>query len=387
MVLSSKPLVAIKEADLKELIENRVREGKTIEYKRGLPGTSDNQKREFLADASSFANSAGGHIIYGMEEKKGEPTNLCGLGQVNGDEEILRLEGILQTGVDPRMPGISIQPIHFGDSNVAIVIRIPRSWSLPHMITFKRNSKFYSRNSAGKYQLDVGELRSLFLLSETTGDQVRGFRMDRVDAIRQGNLPVELGWPPKTVLHVVPISALGTSAGLDVTSIFSHSKELRPVYSVSCSSHPNFDGFVIYCRYATSSHSFYIQIFRNGAIEAVDSIILSKQYIPSVEFEKELLHWLSQSISFYRNIGVEPPFVVMLTLLGVAGYTIDNEPIPKDSHFRPIDRNDLVIPEAVIDSYDVSAAEVMKPIFDAVWNAAGYFRCMNYDESGKRLEK
>ena len=38
----------------------------------------------------------------------------------------------------------------------------------------------------------------------------------------------------------------------------------------------------------------------------------------------------------------------------------------------PIDRPNLVIPEVMIDRFDCDPAEVMKPIFDTVWNAAGF---------------
>lgn len=45
-----KPLNEITEADIQEIKANGVPEGNDIEYKRELPGTSDEQKREFLAD-------------------------------------------------------------------------------------------------------------------------------------------------------------------------------------------------------------------------------------------------------------------------------------------------------------------------------------------------
>jgi predicted HTH transcriptional regulator len=38
---------------------------KTIEYKEILPDNKRESKKEFLADASSFANTVGGHIILG----------------------------------------------------------------------------------------------------------------------------------------------------------------------------------------------------------------------------------------------------------------------------------------------------------------------------------
>ena len=51
-----KDLAAITELDLKSLIENSVLEQKTLDYKKMLPGNSDSEKKEFLADVSSFAN-------------------------------------------------------------------------------------------------------------------------------------------------------------------------------------------------------------------------------------------------------------------------------------------------------------------------------------------
>ena len=44
------------------------------------------------------------------------------------------------------------------------------------MIVFKQNSRFYSRNSAGKYALDVAELRGAFALSASVGERIREFR-------------------------------------------------------------------------------------------------------------------------------------------------------------------------------------------------------------------
>jgi predicted HTH transcriptional regulator len=74
-----RPLNEVDEADLAALINNAVAEGRTIDYKRELPGTSDGAKKEFLADASSFANTSGGDLIFGMEENEGVPTRVIGL--------------------------------------------------------------------------------------------------------------------------------------------------------------------------------------------------------------------------------------------------------------------------------------------------------------------
>ena len=58
-------------ADILRLVDQKIGEHRTIEYKRELPGQGERDHREFLADASSFANAGGGYILYGVEEGKG----------------------------------------------------------------------------------------------------------------------------------------------------------------------------------------------------------------------------------------------------------------------------------------------------------------------------
>ncbi len=99
----NKPFDLINKTEVLNLISNEVREGRMLDYKETLPGGSDSDKTEFLADVSSFANAAGGHILYGIREKRdnGKPTGIPesaeGLEGVNVDSEILRLESIIRT--------------------------------------------------------------------------------------------------------------------------------------------------------------------------------------------------------------------------------------------------------------------------------------------------
>ncbi len=167
MSLSDKQLDSIHEDDLQDLIDNKVSERKIIEYKQSLPSNSHEDKREFLADVSSFANAAGGHLIYGIREESGIPVELCGIQITNADAEILRLENIIRGCIEPGIPGEHMWPIPLQTSRVAIIIRIPRSWALPHVVKFERHWRSYSRNSAGKYPLDVSEVKALFDLSGT----------------------------------------------------------------------------------------------------------------------------------------------------------------------------------------------------------------------------
>src|SRR4029079_9842290 len=134
----------------------------------------------------------GGHLIIGMAEDKGVPTELIGLDMDDLDAEKNRLDHIIQNGIQPRLiPGHQIHGVTLNQSSrIAIVIRVRKSLTMPHMVTFKNTSKFYSRNWHGKYQLDVGEIRNLFLMSETAIDTVRNFRTERLSKIIAEETPI-----------------------------------------------------------------------------------------------------------------------------------------------------------------------------------------------------
>lgn len=155
----------IKEEDLLALKENAVIERKTLEYKQALPGGSDSEKREFLADVSSFANASGGDLLYGVSEDKatGAPKAIDGLAIGNIDQEKLRLENMIRDGLKPRLPSCTILPLQLTNGKYVFMIRIPKSWISPHSVINGKYHAFYSRNSSGKYPLDVGEIRDASL--------------------------------------------------------------------------------------------------------------------------------------------------------------------------------------------------------------------------------
>ncbi|MEK7280999.1 MAG: ATP-binding protein, partial [Chloroflexota bacterium] len=85
--------------------------------------------------------------------------------------------------------------------------------------------------------------------------------------------------------------------------------------------------------------------------------------------------------------GIDPPLVLMLTLLGVHGYKMAVNPSRTFREAYPIDRDSLIIPERVIEDFDADVGEVLKPCFDAIWNAAGWPKSINYDDNGKRIPR
>jgi predicted HTH transcriptional regulator len=70
------PLGAVDEAQLNRLIQAHAAEARDIEYKRETYGGADADHAEWLADISSFANTAGGDLLIGIAAKKGIPQAL-----------------------------------------------------------------------------------------------------------------------------------------------------------------------------------------------------------------------------------------------------------------------------------------------------------------------
>src|SRR5579871_3610339 len=108
-----KTIEAITEADLQSLVDQGEanRESKTIEYKSAWPSGKDQDKHEFLADVSAFANTAGGDLIYGIESKAGVPVNLGGMALPDTDAACLFAHQVIESGLTPRVPRIEVQPI------------------------------------------------------------------------------------------------------------------------------------------------------------------------------------------------------------------------------------------------------------------------------------
>ena len=122
-IMIPKPIDDILIADLQALVDDGVRENKTIEYKRELPGNADSDKVRFLAAVSSFANTSGGDLIIGMVAEDGEPTAVPGADVPNLDAATLRLDHIIANGLELRLPHVDIRDIPTEGGRHAIVVR------------------------------------------------------------------------------------------------------------------------------------------------------------------------------------------------------------------------------------------------------------------------
>jgi Putative DNA-binding domain len=373
------------------LVTEKVTERRTLEYKERLPGGGDQDKKEFLADVCSFANLIGGDIIYGIRDERdgdgkptGIPESVAGLSGLNLSAERERLESIVRNGIQPRIPNVQTAEIQVEGHGPVLVLRIARSWIKPHMVTFKGTSRFYSRHSTGKYQLDVQEIGHAFAGQRALGERMREWRTERLAKILSEEGPVNVEGPSRFLLHFVPASAL---AGQRSAGLWPVPKAVRSLLRPS--SHPgtlwryNIDGFLVASfNEAAQRHSAYVQLFRDGKLEYCDGDLLNAGrrhgagggwQIPSGLFEERLINMFGNALLIINRVGIEGPIYFSAALTGVRNmrFAISNPyGIGVDHAF---DRDVIQTPEIEIDSRDPAPyRDSLLPIVDSIWQANGY---------------
>ena len=361
-------------ADVQRLIENSVAEGPQLEYKQELKVNQDKEKKEFLADVSAFANSSGGVILYGVAVdpvEKGIPVSIPGLAIYEHDQTIRKLEQLIQDGVAPRLQGIDFRKIDVDGGGPVLAIRIPKSWLGPHMVMLGGTSRFFIRKNSLKSQLNVDEIRSAFLESDAKYDRAKRFRDDRLGQILVGETPAPLDGSanPITVVHMIPISSVGSDNRVNFGSGERSDFQLWPPRLSGGTSRRNFDGFVtiVQSNEDRGRSPGYVQVFRTGAIEAVSKQMIGLNdhhgmHIPSKAFELNVVDAARTYFNWLKNHEVECPIAICLSILGIKGAYMT-------SGFGPgerctIEKDNLIFPEVIVESLETPPEVWLKPVFD-----------------------
>jgi hypothetical protein len=54
---------------------------------------------------------------------------------------------------------------------------------------------------------------------------------------------------------------------------------------------------------------------------------------------------------------------------------------------RPINAENLILPETVVEDFATPVGKILKPMFDLVWNACGYPASKNFDAQGSWVNR
>jgi hypothetical protein len=181
----------------------------------------------------------------------------------------------------------------------------------------------------------------------------------------------------KAILHFVPDGALSRENELDLAGV--QLLELCPLPSAPLGYSDGIGLEAIYCY----NEWAYTALFRNGIVEAVEGLITREKIMFPTELELEIVKGAQTYLGLLRRLGVEPPVRVFLTLIGVAEHSFPMWNVGALLRGIPRIREDIIdLRGPALDSLEIAVPLAFRQLFDRLWNALGYARCLDYDENG-----
>lgn len=146
------------EQDILTAVANQsLEETVTFDAKREIP----KRNSDTAVDVSALANTAGGVLLYGVDEDEGGHPSIPMPFELSGQRE--RIDSILRTSVDEVPSYRSFTIPHSGDESKGyLVVVVPPSERAPHMVIVKGERRFYGRGETGNYVLSQAEVARLY---------------------------------------------------------------------------------------------------------------------------------------------------------------------------------------------------------------------------------
>jgi hypothetical protein len=383
-----KPLQEVMEADLLALIDQGREEGPRLDFKRDLPKEDHDGRKAFYADVCAFANSSGGDLVYGVEEKAGVASMLVSQaipGSVDG--YVLKLTNSMRDRIEPILHGVHIHPVPLTGGGHALVIRVPRSFSGIHRS--KVDAQFYVRKSRSNEALDVPGIVSRVADNLGREDRVSSFFARRYADILTNEQPLPLGPGPKLVVHLVPARDFLSGEEIDLGALPGHGPVPALYDSLGSSSRNTSDGKAYFSTEERTANCFTL-FMRSGVVEACMDLI--PNHFPEQHRNVDL-KWIEECVlNFLHSFqsdhfaahSTDYPFVVRVALLGTNnlpfssgaryGHRQDPQGLPVRQPL-PV----LVLPEILIEGPDARIPHEMHSAFLRMWHAWAFTKCLYYE--------
>ena len=190
------------------------RENGQIDYKKNFSfleiqdkSIRNEKKKEFCNDICSFANSETGYLFFGIEEKNGEPTRLCGVNITNGDTDKFELDRRNEIAwIQPTVPLVRFKFISIEENQYIVILMIEKGLYAPYVChKIDEAYAFYIRNGNKKRIMEYREIERMFKYSNSLTKAIKDFVDERIEELRYYNLQnTRIESKGIAVLHIIP---------------------------------------------------------------------------------------------------------------------------------------------------------------------------------------
>ncbi len=399
MYFEGKGLKNIQIDDIQFLVDNQIVEDVSLEFKAKCWGKSDSEVRELLRDISSMANARGGHIIIGIEEdeeRDGVPKSLIGI--ENAEEEKQRILNLCLACIDERLIGLDAKIISVSNGIDVIVLRVPRSTRVPHIITYKHLYQCWRRHGKSKSVMTIDEIREACNRVENVRQSLEEYLVERKTKKLQlvsNEVMLYLSATPIMVKQEI-VDVFDT----ELNQLLKSPPSIRGKGSWNVNCCDSYGGGTLPTLYGIKANRpgwKSIEIFRNGHVEFTAFELLERnQYkvedseisiINSLALVEYIVNFIRFLVTYTEITAIYEPIIVSLMLRNVRGTGLFKEYIPRHDYGIDIpsiyeEENDIVLPSIQVHFYEDNPNKMAKVLADRIWNAFNFKNAHYFDEEG-----
>lgn len=199
MIFDGKPIDEITDEELDAIVQENIRERQHLEFKVAVNYRDDGDRLELLRDIGSLANGGGGYVIIGIRDD-GQGRALKFEPSLVGDTARIAksIASLCQDHIRERIDGLEIRERNV-KGNPLVVVRVPSSLGIPHMVTFSNRTDFYCRYQDGKREMTYGEIKDAFV-----GDYV-ALSLSKIEAQLVALTPTPVEAQPESTQELLGI--------------------------------------------------------------------------------------------------------------------------------------------------------------------------------------
>jgi hypothetical protein len=381
------PPKELTEAVLREACADGWPETQTLDFKWGLPGTTDEDRAEFAKDICAFANADGGDLVYGISDRNARANEIVPIQNLAPDTVRRRLTQMLDA-IEPRISSIRMEPVHLATGGFVWILRVPSSFDAPH--THRRDGlyRFALRNGTLTSDMSYDQIRTAFDRSTALAARAQAFRDGRNATIASPQNTTGAG--PLVVVHVIPLSAMTARKAVDVGALHdgNYTRFAQRAWGAVTTRTLNLDGLRVHPGVEVGQVPLaYSLIFRSGCFEAVRNVghaHMGPLVIPSTVLAGTVCDMVSKFVQGAVDFGYSGPAIIAVSLLRVDGTRLGLGERYTQQIAPMADRPHLVVPETWIESLEAfgDVHTVVRPILDTLWQSFDEPRCREYDTDG-----
>jgi hypothetical protein len=298
---------------IQQLIELRIAENTTLEYKSQLPLSTENDRKELLKDFTGMGNGGGGTLILGMDEEK-DTSVARRLTPLPDLSVIGQIEDIVISTVRP--PLIWSHNAYAFEGGWIVVVDVEQSTLGPYMIDAYGEQRFHRRSNKSVHRMSEQEVRDGYSIALRSRDRREQVWKDHHLPLRIANGATCL---VVSALPEEPLSEIINSREIDLRSFappegIAHYVNLTRLSMVPFSLKHWADGLTAEIAKIESSEWLTLRIHRDGAVGIAQEVLTGIAY---ESISRTLNAFLLYLAWFWNEFSMQRPVELEVAIVGL----------------------------------------------------------------------